>query len=245
MVLTKNEVSERRDRVLGVTIEEYIRSVAPVSSSLIVEKYFSFLSSATVRNILNELEAEGFLTHPHTSAGRIPTQKGYRYYVDYLMNEIQLLEEEKQRIKEEYEQETRELEILLDKTSEILSVATHYTSIVSIDGTGNKLFCRGRNFVVTYPEYQNLEKIQSILETLEEKDRLLNLINRDLQKKIDIYIGHETALSQIDSCSLVVSQYRTHHGPTGRIAVLGPTRMDYERVVSAVDYVTDLMEEIW
>jgi heat-inducible transcriptional repressor len=127
----------------------------------------------------------------------------------------------------------------------MLSEITHYTSLISIDGCENKLYCRGTNFVVSYPEMPDLSKIQSILEALEEKERLLDFINRDLQKKIDIYIGHEIALSQINSCSMVVSRYRTSRGPTGRIAVLGPTRMNYERVISTLSYITDLIEEIY
>lgn len=245
MVLDRQDILDRKDRVLGATVAEYIHSVTPVSSSLIVERYFPEFSSATIRNVLNELEQDGFLTHPHTSAGRIPTQKGYRYYVDFLMDEIDLLEAEKSRIKAEYVRQSQELEQLLDKTSCMLSEITHYTSMVSVDGWGNKLFCRGTNFVVSYPDMPDLSKIQSILEALEEKERLLHFINRDLQKKIDIYIGHEIALSQINSCSMVVSRYRTNHGPTGRIAVLGPTRMNYERVISTLEYITDLIEEIY
>ena len=76
------------------------------------------LSPATIRNILAELEHEGFLTHPHTSAGRVPTQDGYRYYVDYLMSEIQLLEEEKRCINTSYAQDIIDLENILEKTSQ-------------------------------------------------------------------------------------------------------------------------------
>ncbi|MBF0483861.1 MAG: HrcA family transcriptional regulator, partial [Candidatus Omnitrophica bacterium] len=78
MTNKQNEIHTRKDRVLGVTVEEYIRTVVPVSSSYIAEHHFYDLSSATIRNILAELEEDGFLTHPHTSAGRVPTQKGYR-----------------------------------------------------------------------------------------------------------------------------------------------------------------------
>ncbi len=239
------DMQARKDRVLSIVIEQYIKTVSPVSSNYITKQFFEGLSSATIRNILAELEQEGYLTHPHTSAGRVPTQKGYRYYVDNLMNEIQLLEEEKERIKAEYERESMELEALLEKTSRVLAETTHYTSIVSVEGWQNKLFCQGTSFVVNYPDYNDIKKIAQILNALDEKQRLLEVINQDLVNKLEIFIGSEIACSDINSsCSLVVSRYEPKRGPKGRIAVLGPTRMDYERVVSTLNYLSELLERI-
>jgi len=240
-----NYFQERKEIVLGIVVDNYIRTVTPVSSGLIAKKYTLDLSSATIRNILSELEAEGYLTHPHTSAGRIPTQVGYRYYVDRLMNQIGLLEEEKKRIKMEYQTQITELENLLEKTSEVISDLTNYTSIISIDGCPDKLFYRGTSYIVGYPEIDSLNKIKYILSALEEKERILAIINRDLEKRIQIYIGAELECSNIDGCSLVVSRYRTEKGPSGRLAVLGPTRMNYSKVISALDYFSDLMNEVF
>ncbi len=235
---------ERKDRILSIVVNSYIKTITPVSSGYIVDEYDLDLSPATIRNILAELEEDGLLTHPHTSAGRLPTEQGYRYYVNNLMNEIQLLEEEKFRINREYEQKMRDLEAMLEKTSQVISDLTHYTSIISVDGWDRKLFCRGTNYVVEYPEYQDIQKIRNILCALEEKENLLQVINRNLEQRIKIYIGHELACSDIAGCSLAVSSYQAHSGPTGRIAVLGPTRMDYSRVVSTLNYLTKLMGEI-
>ena len=221
------DVRARKDKILGITIDQYIKTVSPVSSMFLATEYNLELSPASIRNILAELEEDGYLTHPHTSAGRIPTQMGYRYYVDHLMDEIQLLEEEKQRIKAEVDQNSMELEELLDKTSRVLSNTTHYTSIVSVDGWVNKVFCCGTSFIVDYPEYQDIKKIGNILTALDEKEQLLGIINQDLAKKINIYIGHEMACSEINSCSLVVSRYKSREGTTGRLAVLGPTPINY------------------
>jgi|SRR3989338_3243134 len=244
MANRKADYQARKDAVLGIVVNEYIKTVNPVSSGLIVQDYPLDVSSATIRNILAELEEEGYLTHPHTSAGRIPTEQGYRYYVDYLMHEIRLLEEEKYRINKEYHREVRGLEKILEKTSEVISDITQYTSIISVDGRRDKIFCRGTSFVVGYPEYQDLKKVKDILATLEEKERLLEIINRNLEQKIQIYIGHELACSDIESCSLAVSRYQFQNGLSGRIAVLGPTRMNYQRVVSALEYVSEHMKEI-
>ncbi|MCD4781048.1 MAG: hypothetical protein K8S27_10960 [Candidatus Omnitrophica bacterium] len=245
MMSKRVDIQLRKDRVLSLAIDEYIITITPVSSSLLAQQYFPELSSATIRNILAELEQEGFLTHPHTSAGRVPTQKGYRYYVDNLMKEIKLLEDEKQHIKKAYHAETLELEYLLETTSQIMSHTTHYTSIISVDGWGNKFFCKGTDLIVDYPEYQSLQKIKAILQALEEKEHLLEVINQDLKHKIGIYIGHEITCSQINNCSLVVSSFETRHGPTGRMAILGPTRMDYKRVVSTIGYFSQLIKEMF
>ena len=240
----KNAYQERNDTVLAIVVDQYIKTITPVSSGFIAHEYHLDLSPATIRNIMAELEDQGYLTHPHTSAGRVPTHRGYRYYVDHLMHEIQLLEEEKQRIKSEYQKNVSELESLLEQTSKIISDLTHYTSIISIDGFPEKIFCRGTSFVVGYPDFQELDKIRRILQALEEKERILEVINRAVENKIKIYIGHETACAAIENCSLAVVSYKKENGPSGRLAVLGPTRMDYEKVVSTLDYVSDLIEEL-
>ena len=240
MVTRKTDFQERKERVLGIVVDEYIKSTTPVGSHFIVQQYSLDLSPATIRNILAELEEEGYLSHPHTSAGRVPTQTGYRYYVDHLMHQIQLLEEEKARLHQEYAQGLNELETALDNASQVISEITHCTSIIAVDGWGQKMICKGTSFVVNYPEEQNLDKIRAILRALEQKEQILELINRDLEKKVSIYIGHEMALKEMDGCSLAVARF-SNRGAEGRIAVLGPTRMDYERVVSALDYVCGLI----
>src|SRR5271156_935102 len=166
-----SDIQLRKDRILAIVIGRYIKTVVPVGSQYITEEHNLDVSPATVRNILADLEEEGYLTHPHTSAGRTPTQQGYRYYVDHLMNEIQLLEEEKKRISQEYKRHVLQLEDLMEKTSQVISDLTHYTSIVSWDGRGNKkIICKGTGYVVGYPESTDILKMQAILKILEEKE---------------------------------------------------------------------------
>ena len=241
MVAKHSDIQIRKDRILAIVIGRYIKTVSPVGSQYITEEHNLDVSPATVRNILADLEEEGYLTHPHTSAGRMPTQQGYRYYVDHLMNEIQLLEEEKRKISQEYKRHVLQLEDLMEKTSQVISELTHYTSIVSIDdGDGTKIICKGTDYVVGYPENTDILKIQAILRILEEKERLMELINRSLEKKIKIYIGHEMALKDMESCSLAISHFEKD-GMKGRIAVLGPTRMQYDRVVSTLEYISQIL----
>jgi len=241
MAARQSEIQERKDRILSIVIGRYIKTVLPVGSQYITEEHDLDVSPATVRNILADLEEEGYLSHPHTSAGRMPTQQGYRYYVDHLMNEIQLLEEEKRRISQEHKRYVNQLELLVEKTSQVISDLTHYTSIVSLDdGNVHKIVCKGTNYVVGYPDSTDIIKMQAILRILEEKERLMELVNRTLEKKIEIYIGHEMALKDMESCSLAISHFEKD-GMKGRIAVLGPTRMQYDRVVSTLEYISQIL----
>ena len=241
MVARYSDIQVRKDRILAIVIGRYIKTVSPVGSQYITEEHDLDISPATVRNILADLEEEGYLTHPHTSAGRMPTQQGSRYYVDHLMHEIQLLEEEKKKISHEYKRHARQLEDLVEKTSQVISDLTHYTSIVSLDdGNDYRIICKGTSYVVGYPDSTDILKIQAILRILEEKERLMELINRTLEKKIEIYIGHEMALKDMESCSLAISHFEKD-GMKGRIAVLGPTRMQYDRVVSTLEYVSQIL----
>jgi len=243
MPWNKTDHQYRKDNILGIVVNEYIKTVTPVSSGYIAKEYVRDISPATIRNILAELEREGYLTHPHTSAGRIPTQAGYRYFVDNLMNEIQLLEQEKRKIKVEYAAQMINLEGMIEKTSQVISDLTQYTSIISIDGQ-DRIFCKGACHVVEYTDFQDLSRLRHLLKALEEKERLLEIVNREIEEKIRIYIGHEIAWTDIQHCSLAISSYHTGKNTSGRIAILGPTHMDYPRVVSTLGYFSRLLEEI-
>jgi len=235
--------SRRRD-ILAAAIDSYIEKATPASSQMLARKYKFNLSSATIRNVLAELEELGYLTHPHTSAGRIPTEKGYRYYVNYLMKRMDILEAERSRIDAEYHKNIKELEKLFDTTSEILSDFTHCTGLVYSADLHDRLFYKGASFMLDQPEFNNLEKIRQVLRMLEEKQRLIGIISQELDNKIKIFIGSELHYDDINDCSLVVSAYKYKNKPSGRVAVLGPKRMKYAKVVSAVEYLSELITEM-
>jgi transcriptional regulator of heat shock response len=234
----------RRREVLEAVIDAYVKNASPVSSEMLVRDFNMDLSPATVRNCLAELEEMGYLTHPHTSAGRMPTQAGYRYYVDNLMKEIKLLEKEKTRIETDYRRHIGELEAILDETSRIISEVTHYAGIVSFSDWRSRIFYKGTGFMLEQPEFKDLAKIRHLLKVLEEKERLLEILNCDLKEKIAIYIGSEIACSDMDGCSLIISSYKMKDRPSGRLAVLGPTRMQYGKVVSTLEYLSEQLSKI-
>lgn len=233
--------TQRRNTVLSASINAYINSAAPVSSEALAQDFN--LSSATVRNIFAELEQDGYLTHPHTSAGRVPTDKGYRYYVDFLMSQIELLDNEKKSIINKYKNKIERLEDVLEKTSEIISIITHYAGIVSLLEWEDRFFYKGLSYILQQPEFQNTERICMLIRMLEEKKRLLDIINRDFSETTKVYIGSEIGCPEIDTCSLVVSTYRRGNRHNGRIAVLGPRRMNYNHIIPALDFISRVLSE--
>jgi heat-inducible transcriptional repressor len=236
------DYDSRRRAILTATINKYIKDAMPVASEDLAEEFD--LSSATIRNIFGELEGSGYITHPYTSGGRIPTDKGYRYYVDFLLSQMELLDEEKGCIIKEYKKEIRRPEDVLEKTSEVISTITHYAGIVSFLEWQDKFFYRGISHILEQPEFRNLEKMRTLIKIIEEKRNLLDIINRDFTGKIKVYIGSELNLPEIQSCSLVVSSYNVKDRPSGRLAVLGPVRMEYRRIIPSLEYISDVLTEV-
>lgn len=129
-VLDPKTTEDRKRRLLQAVIYHYMKTGKPVGSHVIVDKYNFGMSSATVRNMLVDLEKDGFLTQPHTSAGRIPSDKGYRLYVDSLLEVQTLAVAEEERIRREYAARTKEIQDILISTSRMLSSMSHYTGLV-------------------------------------------------------------------------------------------------------------------
>lgn len=233
------DYESRRKAVLTSTINRYIQEAVPVASEDISQEFD--LSSATIRNIFVDLEETGYLKHPYTSGGRIPTDKGYRYYVDLLISQMPLLDEEKQRIVKEYKREIRRLEDVLEETSEIISTITHYASIVSFLEWEDKFFYKGISHILEQPEFKDFDKIRLLIKIIEDKQNLLDIINREFSEKVKVYIGSELGCPGMENCSLVVSSYSLKHRPLGRLAVLGPMRMQYKQIIPTLEYISEVL----
>ena len=132
-------LSDRQKQILQVVIEEYINTAEPVSSAILVNKYGLDYSSATIRNDMADLEKEGYLEKTHTSSGRIPSAKGYRFYVDELLNDEKIGLDEIQYIKTKLETKVNEIEDLTKITTNTLSEITHYTTVAIGPEASNNL----------------------------------------------------------------------------------------------------------
>lgn len=232
----------RRRMILAATINKYIKRAQPVASQELAEEFD--LSSATIRNIFSELEELGYLTHPYTSGGRIPTDKGYRYYVDFLLSEMDLKEDEKIKIREDLNREMFKIEDLLEETSQLISEITHNAGIVSFLEWQDRFFYRGISYILDEPEFHDVDKMRLLIRLLEERKNLLKLINQDIKEKVKVFIGKELEDLGIDDCALIISSYKFNNRPSGRIAVLGPKRMKYNYVIPAIEYISEVLSEI-
>lgn len=330
----------RRDKIFELIVDNYIDTASPIASRTISRKLRLGLSSATIRNVMSDLEELDLITHPHTSAGRIPTEKGYRYYIDKLMQARLLTEEEKRRINREFKARVSELDEVLAKTSRVLSSLTNEASVVlfpllqrspfnhmelirlgherllavlvtesgvtedliiytddDIDGTDlvrisnfinshingrtlsmirkeimqkllaekdsffyilekakyildtllsiikeNRFYLDGRACIAEQPEFKDVNKLRSLFRMLEDKDFLFTLLKKALDEEgIRVYIGSEIGSDDFLNCSLITSNYCIGDTACGTLGVIGPTRMEYAKLVSMVEYVASTL----
>ena len=236
------DYGSRRRSVLSAAINRYIKNALPVASDDIAREFD--LCSATIRNIFSELEESGYLKHPYTSGGRVPTGKGYRYYVDFLIQQMELIDEEKQRIVKDCKKKMRRLDDALENTSEVISEITHYAGIVSFLEWQDKIFYKGISRILDQPEFRDVDKIRMLIRLVEDKAKLLDIVNRDFSGKVKVYIGSELGFPEMENCSLIVSSYKLKDQPSGRLAVLGPMRMEYTHSISALEYIGEMLTDM-
>ena len=236
------DYDSRRKSILNSAINRYIKNALPVASDDISEEFD--LSSATIRSIFSELEESGYLKHPYTSGGRIPTNKGYRHYVDFLIQQIELMDDEKLRIVKDCKREIRRLDDALENTSEVISEITHYAGIVSFLESQERIFYKGISRIIDQPEFKDADKIRLLIKLMEEKGKLLDIVNRDYTGKVKVYIGSELGWPEMENYSLIVTTYKLKNQPYGRLAVLGPMRMEYNHIIPALEYISDVLTDV-
>jgi len=336
-------LTERMKRVLETIIEDYILTAEPVGSRTISKKSSLNLSPASIRNIMSDLEDFGLLSHPYTSAGRIPTERGLRFYVDSIVNIHELSDREQQEIRSKCLGHLIEGPDLYRETSRILSLSSHYLGIVwmpkmssvvlqhiefvklrrhlvlailvSTTGlVGNRIveveedfsqseldhlsdylnsflaglalyqvreklfeqmrvakntydglleqalklgekavssidaadvFIEGTTNILNEPEFNNVSRMTDLFRTFEEKATMVKLLDKFMDPKgVQIAIGSENQVQEMETCSLVTSTYSCGGEVLGVLGVIGPRRMNYSRVIPLVDYTARLLTEI-
>jgi transcriptional regulator of heat shock response len=266
--MTPLNLPHRRDKIFEIIVSAYIETAEPVGSRTIARRFDIGLSPASIRNVMADLEEMGLIKQPHTSAGRVPTDKGYRYYVDKLMEPEDLDEKEKSKIRVELEK-AKTIDAMAERVSKVISEMTENAAILYLKNLRRvsflndvleqmlevekltelmhvepELFIEGAARIFEQPEFQDLKKIRSLLQAFDDKDHFLDILIRDLEEDgIHIHIGSENAAKNLDDLSLVVKDCYFQGMPIGGVAVLGPTRMKYSKIVSVVDYVADTVTE--
>ena len=339
------QLDERKWKILQAIIRTYLETGEPVGSRTISKYADLNLSSATIRTEMADLEELGYIIQPHTSAGRIPSDQGYRLYVNHLMEEK---EQQVTEMKELMIQRQDKMEMILKRVAQFLAANTNYASmitgpqyhrtklkfiqlsIVSVDqlltvvvtegnvvrnkiihiehgldnetvlklnillntnlngltmeeinlGTISKIkeqagihsevinsvldavaeaiqmdeedmeiYTSGATNIFKYPELSNSEKASSLISAFEEKKQLADLVANtmgdDENTGIQVYIGNETPVQTMKDCSVVTATYELGDGMRGTIGIIGPKRMDYDKVVSTLKTLTTQLDDIF
>ena len=336
------EMDERKMKILQAIIDDYILTGVPVGSRTISRKYDMGLSSATIRNEMSDLEELGYLDQPHVSAGRIPSAKAYRLYVDSLMKTGRIRDDSLESVSRHFSGRVHQMEDVIDHAASVISTLTRYTAVVlppkgkqprlqtvqlvpvSRDAAlvvivtdagivrdstirlpgemdsdtlyavsralteqlqGHTLaeaceilpgmitrmqeneellqglygFLRerqekphlphvaigGTSNMLNYPEYNDVEKARSFLSLMETRDKLASIIDGNGEMAFTVRIGPETGVPEMVDCSIVTASYSTRSGQQGTIGVIGPTRMQYSRVMSILSTMGHQLTELF
>lgn len=331
-------LSERQQTVLRLVVQEYIKSVTPVSSKMIADEYNLGVSSATIRNEMAALEELGYLMHPHTSAGRVPTELGYRYFVEKLMQKVDLPVDEQRMITHQFHQARLELDQWLRlsaailahssrnaslvtapksirchlKHLELISIRDHHILLVFVlqEGTlkqqvlsvdtpatqdelaplarhltdlwtgldadgiaaatlplhpvaskvkevtldtmrridtraSSDIYRDGLLNVLNQPDFNDREGIQQVIRALEERWLVEELVSETLQRGgVQIIIGGEGKWEELSEVGIVMARYGVGDQVSGAMGILGPVRMSYDRAISVVRYMSQLMSDL-
>ncbi len=231
----------RRQAILGLLIREYIKTAEPVGSQILVENYRLQISPATVRNEMAELEGKGYVEQPHTSAGRVPTDKGYRFYVDNLMGNKKLSKKEEKELKlaaeknKEKRQFTKGIAKSISRCSNNLGICG-FPEMQDFFSSGFSQLFKEVELMRTDNAFEVLESTLSFLDEFDqEMEKLFDAANDDVK----IFIGKENIIKELDDFSFVASRCRGR----GMVGILGPKRMDYAKNIALVDFAKKLIDE--
>lgn len=239
-------LSQRQNMILCEVVETHIETTQPVGSRVIAEKYAYSFSPATVRNEMGVLEEQGYLTHPHTSSGRVPTDRGYRYYLDHTPFEQVFAPDYFDRVAEELSPVAEEApaDYFLDRVSTLLSAMSQEVGMAllpfsrSSSAEGNertKIGLQGLTRILEKPEFQDVQKIKVILNAFEEKGTLTRWVLKNAsEEQVAVSVGHEHSHEALEDCAIVTARYAVGEDRQGAIAILGPKRMPYRQIIPLV-----------
>ena len=226
-------MAERKDEILNFIVEEFIKTATPVCSSLIVDKYFKDLSSATVRNDMVLLEEMGLIFQPHTSAGRIPTIEGYKSYLNEIQGREWTLNIKSKKIIDSINLTKSEQDI----KSMAKALAEISDSAVLIGFSPHNVYYTGISNIFRQPEFRDQTLIYSISEVIDHLDEVMQMIYLKIGEEIKIIIGDENPFGELTS--VILSKVNIENKEI-MVGILGPNRMDYRENISLIKYIQQI-----
>ncbi len=232
-------MTERQQKLLSAIVEQYAEVASPVGSSLLARVFG--VSSATIRAEMAELERLGFIAQPHTSAGRVPTDKGYRFYVNNLMDttpETALPERRAERALATRVQMGGVPEMTIRSAVDTLVELTQNLALATL---GNQLYMSGLSNLFGQPEFINSIQVQQVAGLLDNLEPWLR--EAAPNEPLSVYIGAENPIGRAAGCSLIISRFRSPFSDRSYIGTLGPTRQSYRDVMMLVRRAGQELEE--
>ena len=239
-------MSERQAAILITIIEQYAEVAVPVGS-VTLAKLFG-VSSATVRSEMAQLEELGMITQPHTSAGRVPTDKGYRFYVNRLSEEQghnmpvgqpQPIDRSARAIDARVQTHANRADQAIRSAVNSLVELTHNMGLATI---GDELYMSGMSNLFSHPEYSNGSHVQAVARLIDNLEPWLREVAPN--EPLNVYIGSENPIGKSSGASLIISKFRSPYSNRSYIGVLGPTRQDYAKTMRLVRYTGAMLEEV-
>lgn len=240
----------RQQKILEAVIKEYTETAEPISSGILVEKHNLRFSPATIRANMKDLEGGGYLYQPHTSAGRIPTDKGYRFFINSLMKNKELTTKEQQTIQKQLSPGIERGHLM----PQIANILAELSSNLAISGwfdfDAPEFYKVGIGRLLQEPEFEDSDYFYQMARAMDYLDRNIEELFDIIQDEtIGIYVGRENPIKQMKGLSMVVSGQKLKSGNRpacrqgrGLIAILGPKRMRYDRNIALVEYIRNLLE---
>ena len=230
-------MTQRQVQILRAIIEEYAEVAVPVGSTLLA-KVFN-VSSATIRAEMAELERLGFIAQPHTSAGRMPTDKGYRFYVNQVAElDVPVIDRRSERALAARVEGGAMPERTIRNAVDTLVELTHNLGLATI---GNQLYMSGLTNLFAHPEFSGGEHVKEVARLLDNLEPWLN--EAAPNEPLSVYIGAENPIGRNSGCSLIISKFRSPYSDKSYVGVLGPTRQSYGQVMNLVQRTGQTLEE--
>lgn len=239
-----HNLTQRQIEILKAIIEEYINTADPVGSETLEKKYNLSASPATIRNEMVRLSDFGYLKKPHSSAGRVPTPQGMKFYVTQLMKEKELSTVEEVALKEGVWDYREKMQRFLKEATRSLANKTGALAIATTNE--GEVFISGYSNILEMPEFYDIDITKALLSTLDEDEYFFELCRRMStdEEEIHILMGEDLGQRLMGPYSFVYTHYETPMHGSGDIGVIGPVRLNYTLVVPTVRYFGDLIESI-
>lgn len=238
------DLSERQIQILKFVIEEYIETAEPVGSKIIESKYQLGVSPATIRNEMASLIKKGYLKQPHTSAGRVPTPRALKYYINNLMKPRSLSVSEEVAVKEKVWEARRDLDKMLREATHALAEATNAMAVATTSEP--IMYFAGAGNILEMPEFADLTLAHSMFEMLDRADWWEDILTRTLAYSTPYYVlmGNEWGMDALYDCGYVFAPFRVGGEVKGSIGVVGPLRLNYQYIIPTVEYLSNLISEM-